>query len=151
MARGRDEATTSALHPTQIGLAGALRDLTHDIEEFGPSEVTTAFLSPAAAQQALVSPVYNFISTVECIQSDYVGEATNSQITIDDARDAADERGAVSLARQINLKALIKETPQVTAFFQQKLTHAYEEVIAVLRTVPIEGNHEKILFNEVMK
>ena len=121
MARGREEATCTALHPTQVGLAGALRVLTHDIEDFGPSEVTTGFLSAAATQQALVTPVYNFISTVECIQSDYVGDATNYQITIDDARDATGERGAIPLARQITLKMLIEETPQLTAFFHQKL------------------------------
>ena len=116
MARGREEATTTALHPTQISLATALRDLTNEIEEFEPSEISTEFLSTAAAQQALVSPVDNFISSVECIQSDYVGEATNAQIPIDDAKNPADERGAVSLARQINLKALIEETPQVTSW-----------------------------------
>ena len=115
MARDREEATTVALHPTQISLSTALRDLTNEIEEFESSEISTDFLSAAATQQALISPVDNFISSVECIQSDYVGEATNVQITIDDAKNSADERGAVSLARQINLKSLMESTPQVTS------------------------------------
>ena len=72
MARG--EAATAALHPTKIILATALKDLTHEIEEFEPSEITPAFLSSAAAQQALVPGVESFISNVDCIQSDFMGK-----------------------------------------------------------------------------
>ena len=151
MSRGRDEAACEALHPTQVNVAEALRGLNHDIEEFEPSAVTTDFLSPAATQKALVTPVHNFLSTVECIQSDFIGDATNFLITIDDARGAAGEHGTIPMARQIALKKLIEETQQVTALHHHKLTAAYEEVIAMLRNTPIEGKHEKILFSEIIK
>ena len=68
MARGRDEATCAALQPTQVNEADALRGLNHDIEEFEPSAVTTEFLSQAATQRVLITPMHKFISTAECIQ-----------------------------------------------------------------------------------
>ena len=151
MARGRDEATCVALHPTQVNVAEALRGLNHDIKEFKPSAVTTEFLSQAATQTVLVTPMHKFISTTECIQSDYIGDATNYTITIDDARGATGERGTMPMARQIALNKLIEETQQITAFHQHKLTAVYEEVTAMLRNAPIEGKYEKILFGEIIK
>ena len=151
MARGRTQEECEALHPPQVNLAEALQRLTNDIAEFESSAITTGFLSPAATQKALIPPVNNFLSKIDSIQSDFIGDSTNFVITIDDARGAAGEHGTIPMARQIALKKLIEETQQITAFHHHKLTTAYEEVIAMLRNAPIEGKHEKVLFSEIIK
>ena len=95
----RNPDTTSALHPPKINLSTALKELTYEIDGFKASDVTPVFLSSAAVQEALKPGFDNFISNVDCIESDFVGEATNLEIIIEDAKNAANERGAVPLAR----------------------------------------------------
>ena len=151
MARGRTQEECEALYPLQVNLAEALQRLTNDIVEFESSAITTGFLSPAATQKALIPPVNNFLSKIDSIQSDFIGDSTNFVITIDDARVAIGEHRTIPPARQIALKQIIEDTQQITASHHHKLATAYEEVIAVLRNSSIEGEFENILFTAVIK
>ena len=110
MSRGRNEENCNLLHPPQLNLAVALRDLNNSIEGFETSAITPGFLSQAATQKALVSPMHKFLDTIECYQSDFIGDATNYNITIEDAQNLTGERGMMPMARQIALNNLIEET-----------------------------------------
>ena len=148
---GRNEDTCRPLHPPPLDLATALRNLNTDIQAFEPSEVTPAFLSATATQKALVNPMHKFLDTIECYQADFIGDATQYNITIEDAQKLAAERGTMPMARQIALNSLIEDMQSLTTAHNQKITLAYEDMTAILRNTVIEGKFENILFAAVIK
>ena len=114
MSRGRNEENCNLLHPPTLDLATALRNLNNNIEGFETSAITPAFLSQGATQKALVTPMHKFLDTIECYQSDFIGDATQYNITIEDAQNLSTERGTMPMARQIALNNLIEsdDSPQ---------------------------------------
>ena len=95
MTRGRSELECQALHPPPLVLGTEIQKLNNNIEEFEDSAITVGFLSSAATQKILVNPFNNFLSRIDSVQSDFIGESTNNYITIDDARGAVREHGTL--------------------------------------------------------